>query len=81
MSSTGAVKGTDNKPSPFTPKRIVIGILVLVALALVLANFGTVTVNLVLGHINMPLAILLALMFALGWGAATLTAMIRGGKD
>jgi uncharacterized membrane protein YciS (DUF1049 family) len=68
-------------PSPFTPKRIVIGVLVLVALVLILTNFEDQTVNLLWAKIEMPLALLLATMFGLGWVAAMLTSRLRGSKD
>jgi lipopolysaccharide assembly protein A len=70
------------KKSPWTAKRILILVLLVVAVVLIVANFDSVQVNLLVATIKMPLALMLALMFALGWAAAALTARLRssGGR-
>ncbi len=63
------------RTSAVTPKRIGVGVLALLALILVLTNFETTRVNLLIWHVNMPLALLLAVMFCLGW--ATNLSLVR----
>jgi uncharacterized integral membrane protein len=48
---------------------------------LIVANFDSAEMNLLVATIRMPLALMLALMFALGWAAAALTSRLRSGKD
>jgi uncharacterized integral membrane protein len=69
------------KPTPITPKRIVIGVLVLVALVLILTNFEDTSVQLLWAEIKMPLALMLATMFGLGWVSAMLASKLRSSKD
>jgi hypothetical protein len=46
------------------------------------ANFASAEMNLIVATIRMPFALMLALMFALGWAAAALTSRLRStGKD
>lgn len=52
----------------------------LIALALVLANFETTQVSLLFWHVNMPLALLLAIMFCLGWATNLSLVRMRRGK-
>lgn len=58
---------TQSKPSPITPRRVAMAVAGLLAIALIVANFQTTQVSLLLFHVNMPLAVLLAVMFGLGW--------------
>ena len=77
MAANPAHQNAAGKPTPFTPKRIVIGVLVLIALVLIVTNFETATVNLFMAEIRMPLALLLATMFGLGWVSAMLASKLR----
>lgn len=80
MAPDPAKANAPKKPSPYTPKRITIGVLVLLAVFLIVTNFETTTVNLFMAEIRMPLSLMLAVMFGLGWVSAALTSKLRGSK-
>ncbi|MGV1006137.1 MAG: hypothetical protein ACOYEV_15520 [Candidatus Nanopelagicales bacterium] len=61
-----------NRPVPqsksmITPRRVALVVAALLALGIILANFEQTRVSLLVMHITMPLAVLLAIMFGLGW--------------
>lgn len=66
----------------WTARRILFLVLVVVAVVLIVTNFASAEMNLIVATIRMPFALMLALMFALGWAAAALTSRLRStGKD
>lgn len=82
MAGTEPAKPKAAKQRAWTARRILILVLVVVAAVLIAFNFDTAEVNLLVATIRMPLALMLALMFALGWAAAALTSRLRStGKD
>jgi uncharacterized integral membrane protein len=77
MAGTEPPKPRAAKRLAWTPRRILILVLVLLAVVLIVANFDSAEVNLLVATIRMPLALMLALLFALGWAAAALTSRLR----
>lgn len=77
MAGTEPAKPRAAKQRAWTARRILILVLVVVAAVLIAFNFDTAEVNLLVATIRMPLALMLALLFALGWAAAALTSRLR----
>ena len=74
MSTPSAPSGPDGpgKKSPWTPRRIILGVVVLYALIVVLANRNQVAVNFVFFKTEASLFVVLVLAIALGFVAGWL---------
>ena len=70
--STPAVPETPRTKSPWTPRRIILGVIALYALVVVLANRNQVAVNFVFFKTEASLFVVLMLAIALGFVAGWL---------
>jgi len=75
--STPSVPEAPRKKSPWTPRRIVLGVIGLYALVVVLANRNQVAVNFVFFKTEASLFVVLVLAIALGFVAGWLFDDIR----
>ena len=76
-SSSPAPAGAPKKQSPYTPRRIILGVVLLYAVILVLANRNTVAINFVFFKTEASLFVVLLLAIAVGFIAGWLFDDVR----